>query len=456
VCAGIFAPERVSGRVEAIAMSKPVVPKEILTKYIQHDNSADGVDRRGFLQCMAWTGTGVLWALKGGVLRSIVMDPRGKDAINAADGAELSFVQISDSHIGFDKPANPDVAATLGEAVNRINALPVAPAFLLHTGDITHLSKPSEFDACDQILRGAKAGRTYYVPGEHDFIGDNGKMYLDRYGKGTQGNGWYSFDYNGAHFVGLVNVANLKAGGMGSLGAEQLEWLEKDLRGKSASTPLIIFAHIPLWSVYPEWGWGTDDSAQALAYMKRFGSVSVLNGHIHQTMQKVEGNVTFHTAMSTAFPQPAPGSAPSPGPMKVPAEQLRSVLGITEVNFVRGQHSLAIVDSPLVSGAAAMSGMDMSAEKGKVASGAKPGANEIFIDNFSFSPANITVPVGTKLTWTNKDDVPHNVISTANKFASPVLDTDQKFSFTFDEAGSYDYYCSIHPRMTAKVIVQAK
>jgi 3',5'-cyclic-AMP phosphodiesterase len=455
IAAGIFAPGCLSGRVEAIAMSKPVVPEEILTKYIKHDNSADGVDRRGFLQCMAWTGTGVLWALKGGVLRSVVMDPLGGGA-DAAAGSELSFVQISDSHIGFDKPANPDVAATLREAVNRISALPTAPAFLLHTGDISHLSKPSEFDACDQILMGAKPGRTYFVPGEHDFIGDNGKMYLDRYGKGTQGNGWYSFDYNGAHFVGLVNVANLKAGGMGSLGAEQLEWLEKDLKNKSASTPLIIFAHIPLWSVYPEWGWGTDDSAQALSYVKRFGSVSVLNGHIHQTMQKVEGNVTFHTAMSTAFPQPAPGSAPSPGPMKVPAEQLRSVLGITEVNFVRGQHTLAIVDQPLVSSAAAMAGMDMSAPKQKATSGAKPGANEIFIDNFSFSPASITVPVGTKLTWTNKDDVPHNVVSNEGSFSSKALDTDDKFSFTFEKAGTYDYYCSIHPRMTAKVIVQGK
>jgi plastocyanin len=412
---------------------------------------------------MAWTGTGVLWALKGGVLRSVAMDPQGMGKMGAASGAELMFVQVSDSHIGFDKPANPDVAKTLGEAVNRINALPTAPAFLLHTGDISHLSKPSEFDTAEQVLKGAKAGRTYYVPGEHDFIGDNGKMYLDRYGKGTQGSGWYSFDYNGAHFVGLVNVANLKAGGMGSLGTEQLEWLEKDLKGKSASTPLIVFAHIPLWTVYPDWGWGTDDSAQALAYMKRFGSVSVLNGHIHQTMQKVEGNVTFHTAMSTAFPQPAPGTAPSPGPMKVPAEQLRSVLGITQVNFVRGQHTLAIVDTPL-SGAAMMSGMDMShdkdmkmsADKGKMAGAEKPGANEVFIDNFSFSPASITVPVGTKITWTNKDDVPHNVVSTAKAFASPVLDTDEKSSFTFDKAGTFDYYCSIHPRMTAKVIVQGK
>jgi Icc protein len=393
--------------------------------------------------------------LSGGVLKGTPIEQVTRGAATTGRmPAGLRFVQISDSHIGFDKPANPDVAATLGEAVSRINALPNAPAFILHTGDISHLSKPAEFDSADQILKGARAEKVYYVPGEHDVIGDNGKLYLERYGKGMHGDGWYSFDHKGAHFVGLVNAANLKPGGMGSLGTEQLEWLEKDLKGHSASTPIVVFAHIPLWAVYPEWGWGTDDSAQALSYMKRFGSVSVLNGHIHQTMQKVEGNITFHTAMSTAFPQPAPGTAASPGPMKVPAEKLRSVLGITEVNFVAGRNTLAIVDSPLVAGAMDMGGMDMSSSGKKPVTG-KPGTNEIFIDNFSFSPVSLTVPVGTKLTWTNKDDVPHNVISTENKFASAVLDTDQTFSYKFDAAGNYGYYCSIHPRMTGKVIVQA-
>jgi len=176
---------------------------------------------------------------------------------------------------------------------------------------------------------------------------DDGRTYLDRFGKNAQGSGWYSFDQKGVHFIGLVNVVNLKAGGLGNLGQEQLEWLEKDVKHLSHSTPIVIFAHIPLWAVYPQWGWGTEDSAQALAYLKKFGSVSVLNGHIHQTMQKVEGNVTFHTACSTAFPQPHPGAAEGPGPMKVPADQLRSVLGITDVNFVHGSHALAVTDSNL-------------------------------------------------------------------------------------------------------------
>jgi len=313
---------------------------------IIHDHHHDGVDRRGFLKCMAWAGTGALCVIKGGILRSYSLsDPKGL-AAGARDG-ELSFIQISDSHMGFNKAANPDVVATLRVAVDRINSAPRQPAFLLHTGDITHLSKPTEFDTVDQVLKSAKANQVFYVPGEHDVLEDDGKQYLERYGKGTKGGGWYSFDHQGVHFIGLVNVLNLKAGGLGTLGSEQLEWLEHDVKGLSASTPIVVFAHMPLWAIYPDWGWGTDDSAQALSYMKRFGSVTVLNGHIHQTMQKVEGNITFHTATSTAFPQPHPGAAPSPGPMKVPAEQLRSLLGLTSVGYVQGQHSLAIVDSSL-------------------------------------------------------------------------------------------------------------
>jgi Icc protein len=147
------------------------------------------------------------------------------------------------------------------------------------------------------------------------------------------------------HFVGLSNVAALE--GLGKLGPEQLQWLLADLKAQPASRPVVVFAHIPLWSVYPEWGWGTEDSAEALGALKRFGSVTVLNGHIHQVMQKVEGNVTFHTAMSTAFPQATPAPDKKPGPMKVNDDKLKSVLGITNVHSVTKTHSLAVVDSTL-------------------------------------------------------------------------------------------------------------
>jgi Icc protein len=311
-----------------------------------HDHNHDGVNRRGFLKCMAWAGTGALCVMQGGVLKSYSLSQMSKMGEQAAMG-ELSFVQISDSHMGFNKPANTDVVGTLKAAVDKINGLAKPPEFLLHTGDISHLSKPEEFDTVDQILKSAAPKDVFFVPGEHDMLNDEGKQYLERYGKGAKGAGWYSFDKKGVHFIGLVNVLNLKAGGLGTLGPEQLEWMENDVKHLTHSTPIVVFAHIPLWSVYPEWGWGTEDSAQALGYLKKFGSVTVLNGHIHQTMQKVEGNVTFHTAASTAFPQPEPGKADSPGPMKVPAEQLKNLLGITDVNYVRGQHALAVLDSTL-------------------------------------------------------------------------------------------------------------
>jgi 3',5'-cyclic AMP phosphodiesterase CpdA len=302
------------------------------------------VDRRGLLKCMAWAGTGVLWTVSGGIPRSLGLIGEA-NAQTAETG--FTFMQISDSHIGFKRPENPDAIGTLKEAIDKIQAMQAKPSFMIHTGDITHLSRADEFDDANQIIASARIPM-HYVPGEHDIVDeDAGKAYLERYGKGTKGAGWYSFDQGGVHFIGLVNVVNLKAGGLGNLGAEQLEWLEDDLKGKSTSTPIVVFAHIPLWIAYPEWGWGTEDGTKALAYLKRFGSVTVLNGHIHQLMQKVEGNVTFHTARSTAFPQPEPGTAPSPGPMKVPSDQLRKFLGVTRIDFRRGSEKLAITDTAL-------------------------------------------------------------------------------------------------------------
>jgi Icc protein len=317
-----------------------------VTDEILHDHHHDGIDRRGLLKCMAWVGTGVLWTLKGGVLTSRTLAQEA----TPADAGDFTFAQISDSHIGFAKAPNTDVTATLREAIAKLNALPTPPAFVLHTGDLSHLSKPEEFDIVAESLKDVNTERVFSVPGEHDVAADNGKLYLERYGQETVGNGWRSFDYRGVHFVGLVNVLDLKAGGLGTLGQEQLDWLQKDLAGLSASTPIVVYAHIPLWAVYPKWGWGTDDSEQALALLKRFGSVTVLNGHIHQVLQKVEGNITFHTAFSTAFPQPAPGAAPSPGPLQVPANRLRSTLGVHSVDYRVGQGALAIVDMPLANG----------------------------------------------------------------------------------------------------------
>ncbi|THD58322.1 metallophosphoesterase [Phenylobacterium sp.] len=310
-----------------------------------HDkNDHSGQDRRGFLKCMAWAGTGAVFTVSGGIASSVSL---GQAMAAPAKAGSFTFMQVSDSHVGFNKPANPDAAATYREAVGKILALPQKPDFIIHTGDITQLSKDQEFDDADQIIKAAGL-QVFHVPGEHDMLDEGqGKAYLDRFGQGTKGAGWYSFDHKGVHFIALINVANLKPGGMGSLGADQIEWLEKDLAGRPSSQPIVVFAHIPLWTVYADWGWGTDDAAQALGYLKRFGSVTVLNGHIHQLTQKVEGNIVFHTARSTAFPQPVGGQGPSPGPLKVPTEQLHSMLGITTATFVRGSQPIALIDSTL-------------------------------------------------------------------------------------------------------------
>jgi 3',5'-cyclic-AMP phosphodiesterase len=305
----------------------------------------DAGGRRGFLKCMAWAGTGLVWTLAGGVPAGM-----GLEAAAATRKARpFSFVQVSDSHVGFAKPAiNADARATFREAVAKIAALPARPDFIIHTGDVSQLSKDAEFDDADQIIKAAGVP-VFHVPGEHDVLDEgNGKAFLARYGKGAKGAGWYAFDHAGVHFVALVNVVNLKAGGLGSLGPEQLAWLKADLAARGPSTPIVVFTHIPLWSLYPDWGWGTEEAAEVLGLLARFGSVTVLNGHIHQVQQKVEGRVAFYTARSTAFPQPAPGTpGASPGPIAAPPGQLGSVLGVRDVRFVAVNHQLPVTDQTL-------------------------------------------------------------------------------------------------------------
>ena len=416
---------------------------------MNNTRSGDGIDRRGFLKCMQWAGAGVVWRFAAGVPTSSLLGATPKT------GSDFSFVQISDSHIGFNKPANPDVTGTLQVAIDKINALEKQPDFLLHTGDLTHLAKAAEFDTLEQMLKNLHASEVFAVPGEHDVTGDDGKLYLERFGKGSKGSGWRSFDHKGVHFVGLNNAVQLE--GLGKIGPEQLAWLQKDLGRLSSSTPIVVFAHIPLWTVYPEWGWGTDDSEQALSLVRRFGSVTVLNGHIHQIMQKVEGNISFHTAMSTAFPQPTPGTAPAPGPLKVEPERLKSVLGITNVTFIPGRSALAVVDATLSGQPPAFeaASRDAMARHDTNRTTAALGPNEIGIDNFRFAPSPLTVKSGTKIVWVNNDDVPHLIVSTQNRFRqSPVLDTNKRFAVTLTKPGTYDYFCSLHPVMQGRIVVE--
>lgn len=302
------------------------------------------ISRRNVLKCMAWAGSGVVWTMSGGIASSALASTA--EASTKSAGA-LSFVQISDSHIGFSKPANPDPMATLNETIARIKALPTPPAFVIHTGDITHLAKPEQFDLAQQVY-GSLGVPVHFVPGEHDIVdGNNVKPYIERFAKDAKGDGWYSFDMNGVHFVALVNVLQLGDKGMGTLGSDQLAWLKDDLKGRSSSTPVVVYSHFPMWALYEDWGWGTQDSLEAMKLLKRFGSVTALNGHVHQIQQKIEGNVTFHSARSTAYPQPPPGQGAGPGPLLVPAEQLRANVGLSSVRVQHGKGLLALTDTTL-------------------------------------------------------------------------------------------------------------
>ncbi|MES2019694.1 MAG: metallophosphoesterase [Pseudomonadota bacterium] len=310
------------------------------------------IDRRGMLECMGWAGTGTLFALAGGITGSLTLDQAIAATPKAGDTAvsavkPFSFLQISDTHIGFKKAANPDVIGTLKETIAKVRALAVQPDFIVHTGDITHLATPEQFDTAQQLLAELNMP-VHFVPGEHDIVdGTNPQPYLDRFGKGTKGEGWYSFDVNGAHFIALVNVIRLADKGMGSLGDDQLGWLKDDVASLSASTPIVVLSHFPLWPLFPEWGWGTSDGMQALALLKRFTSVTALNGHIHQIQQKTEGGMVFHAGRSTAYPQPSPGVGPGPGPLLVPPADLRSAIGISSLAVRQSSSPLAIIDQTL-------------------------------------------------------------------------------------------------------------
>jgi hypothetical protein len=311
------------------------------------DDNPIVTSRRHALRCLAFGGAGTLFTLAGGVLTPMNLALAVTDRSKTGAGAVPLFVQISDTHIGFNKEANPDVAGTLRQTIELVNAMPVSPALILHTGDITHLSRPEEFDTAAQLLSQLRVTELHTTPGEHDVADATVTEYFNRYGQASDRRGYYSFDHRGVHFVSLINVLNFKANGLGALGSAQLEWLEADLKGRSASTPIVVFAHMPLWTIYEPWGWGTADADQAMGYLRRFGSVTVLNGHIHQIVQKVEGHITFHTARSSAYPQPGAGEGPGPGPLKVPSDQLPKMLGVSSVTVQRHPKLLTVTDSTL-------------------------------------------------------------------------------------------------------------
>ncbi|GAB1340145.1 metallophosphoesterase [Streptomyces sp. E-15] len=309
----------------------------------------NGMSRRQLMRHAAWFGGAVVLTVAGGQVVSQVAEARDGTvpgmAGAAADNGALRFVQVSDSHIGFQGPANMDVAGSFSEAIHQVNSLGFRPDFVMHSGDLTHLSTAGQFDQVKQMMTGMRTDRVFTVPGEHDSIGDAGRAYRRTFGTGTLGDGWYSFDTHGVHFIALVNTMSLEK--LGHLGNAQIDFVRKDIAGLSSDTPVVVFSHIPLFAMYPRWGWSTDDALKVIALLRRFSSVTCLNGHVHQLFTKTEGNITFHSATTTAYPLPHPGRAPAPTPQVVPARQLRAALGIRTVGYRRGDRELAVKDERL-------------------------------------------------------------------------------------------------------------
>ena len=272
---------------------------------------------------MTWAGSAMVWTVAGGIPRSRLI---GR-AVAAETG--FSFAQVSDSHLGFDKPVNTNVTGTFQEALGQVDGdCRQNPPFLIHTGDITHLFEAGTVRHRCAVTERRRSCRSTLCPVSTTSWKKMAKATSTATAKARKGDGWYSFNAHGVHFIGLVNVVNLQGNGLGDLGEAQLEWLEKDVKHLSASTPIVVMAHVPLWIVYQDWGWGTD-GAQALTYLKRFGSVTVLNGHIHQVMQKVEGHVAFQPPAPPRFRR-GPGVAKGPGPTPVPPGELKKYLGTTQ------------------------------------------------------------------------------------------------------------------------------
>jgi 3',5'-cyclic AMP phosphodiesterase CpdA len=302
-----------------------------------------GMTRRQLIRHSAWFGAAVALTVTGGEVISHVAGDAAAAA--PADASQLRFVQVSDSHLGFKGTANPDVAATFATAINQVNSLGYEPDFVMHTGDIAHLSTAAEFSQAKEMMSDLRTPRVFTVPGEHDTINDGGRAYRKFFGAQTLGDGWFSFDIKGVHIISLVNTTNVDA--LGHLGPDQLDFVRRDVAGLSAETPVILFSHIPLFAMYPKWGWSTDDAMRLLALFRRFGSVTSLNGHVHQLFTKTEGNVTFHSAAPTCYPLPVPGHAAAPLPVTLPAGRLSTALGVRTVTYQSGTKNLAIADEQL-------------------------------------------------------------------------------------------------------------
>jgi 3',5'-cyclic AMP phosphodiesterase CpdA len=290
------------------------------------------LDRRHFLQLAAFGGAVFSSALPG-----------ARSALAADD---FYFVQLSDVHWGFEGPENPDARGTLPKAIAAVNALAEPPDFIIFTGDLTHTTEDGRerrkrMGEFQQMARELKVRDVRYIPGEHDAALDQGKAFGEFFGAKN-----YVFDHKGVHFIVLDNVSDPAA----KLGDEQLAWLESDLKAQPQDARIVVFAHRPLFDLYPQWDWATRDGARAVELLQTRPNVVVFYGHIHQENHHMTGAIAHHSAKSLMFPLPAPGSQPKRTPVAWDPAQPYRGLGFREIEAEPAQARYVLNERPVTQG----------------------------------------------------------------------------------------------------------
>jgi hypothetical protein len=299
------------------------------------------LDRRDFMRLAGLGTVGVVFA--SALPGVATAQTHGGAAGAQMHGEDFFFLQLSDTHWGFEGPPNPDAKGTLKKAIRSINALAQRPDFIVFTGDLTHTTddpgerrrRMSEFR---QIVSELEAKSLRFMPGEHDASLDGGKAYQELFGATH-----YSFDHKGIHFIALDNVSDPHA----SLGEEQLGWLAKDLSAQKADAPIVVFTHRPLFDLAPEWDWATRDGAKAVELLMPYKNVTVFYGHIHQEHHHMTGHIAHHAARSLMFPLPAPHSQPKRTPLPWDPAQPYKGLGFRGVEAGAGEARYAVTEYPV-------------------------------------------------------------------------------------------------------------
>jgi plastocyanin/Icc-related predicted phosphoesterase len=394
------------------------------------------LSRRDFLRFVGAAGV-------SGTLFSVELMGQIQDSNKAGPQESFFFVQMSDSHWGFDNPViNPDFAGTLKKAIAGVNALERKPDFIVFTGDLTQTTdddnvRRARMKEFREIIKELKVQDIKFLAGEHDAALDNGQAFKELFGKT-----YYTFDHKGVHFIALDNVSDPRA----RLGDEQLAWLSDDLKKLSKDARIVVLTHRPLFDLAADWDWATADGAKAIELLMPFNNVVVLYGHIHQLNHHTTGNIAHHSAMGLMWPLPAPHSVPKKAPVKWDAAHPYKGLGYRQIDSKAPTIDYVLTDLPVVAAKA-----DTPTEQ----------VVKITAKRFEYSPREITLKKGVPVTLelTSLDRLHGFSCPDLNIRSDIAPGKVNKVNFTPEKTGSFEFHCDIfcgsgHEQMTGTITVK--